>query len=303
MVRALGGVLLLAAWAGVARADVEEDALKILDQGVELYKAKDFVAAREAFAKAHDLVPGKANPYRWLGVTDAALGRCADAVRELDVFLTLVPAGDPRSIEAITIRDRCQTELAPSLGHLLVSSTPGGAEVRLDDQNTPALGKTPFERDLSSGSHVLFLSKAGYEPATRPIQVTRGERASLEVALVARPVSKTGTLVVESAPPGVAVRLDNDKAPPIGVTPLRAPVSIGGHVAYLSTKGYKPVSKGISVGPDELVRVDFTLQRPSYAWVAGVVVPGAVVLAIGLGFLIASQTPPQASMLPAIGAR
>src|SRR6516165_11792935 len=87
---------------GVAHADNAADALIELDRGVALFQNNDLPAAREAFVKARDLVPDKANPYRWLGLVDARLGRCKEAIDELEVFLKRVPLNDTRAIEAIT---------------------------------------------------------------------------------------------------------------------------------------------------------------------------------------------------------
>jgi hypothetical protein len=381
--RGISVALILVALVGEARADPAEEAVRLVDQGIALYKAKDYAAARTAFARARDLVPDKANPYRWLGVTDAALGRCGEAVTELDTFLSRVPAGDPRTIEAITIRDRCQAELAPRVGHLVVESVPTEAEVRLDDESSPPLGKTPLQRDVSAGNHVVFLRKAGLEPVAKPVQVIRGETVHLEVTLsahqearigtlvvqsapdgaevvlddansapvgktpyrndalstgshlvivrapgyetvsravtigpretmrldltleptgVTRSLSKTGELVLQSTPPGAVVRLDSDKGPALGNTPLRREVPIGAHVAYLSTPGYKPQSKGVSVGPGEQVRVDLTLEKRSYTWIAGVAIPGGVVLGIALYLIVSAGTQTHATVLPSVGA-
>src|SRR5689334_12527112 len=80
--------------AAVARADQSDEALQRMDQGMALFRVGSLTAARAAFVEAQKLVPDKANPYRWLGLTDARLGRCADAAEELDAFIKRVPADD-----------------------------------------------------------------------------------------------------------------------------------------------------------------------------------------------------------------
>ena len=107
-----GAVLLLVLFSTAARADNVSEALTVLDRGVALYKAGDLPAARAEFVAAHNLVPDKPNPFRWLGLVDARLGRCKDAVDELTHFLQLISADDPRAVEAIAVRDACKSELA-----------------------------------------------------------------------------------------------------------------------------------------------------------------------------------------------
>ena len=51
---------------------------------------------------------------------------------ELEIFLGKVQPDDPRTSEAVVLRDRCKEELQPKLGTLVVESEPSGAEVRLE---------------------------------------------------------------------------------------------------------------------------------------------------------------------------
>lgn len=98
---------------GVAWADNATDALKFVDVGVTFYKSGSYDAAYAAFARARDLVPDRPGPYRWLGLTEAKLGRCAAAVESLDRFLKGIAADDVRAPEARTARDECQRKVAP----------------------------------------------------------------------------------------------------------------------------------------------------------------------------------------------
>jgi formylglycine-generating enzyme required for sulfatase activity len=99
--------------AAIARAgDVEAAALEKLEQGIAQFKDNDLSSARDSFVRARDLLPNRPNPHRWLALTDVRLGRCNEAIRELDAFLHLVPADDYRVAEAITLRERCQSEVS-----------------------------------------------------------------------------------------------------------------------------------------------------------------------------------------------
>jgi tetratricopeptide (TPR) repeat protein len=199
--RALALILLLPA---AALADKAQDALKLLDEGIKQFNAGELNEARDSFSRARDLVPDKANPYRWLGLVDARLGRCGDAIKELEIFLQKVPPNDPRAAEAVTLRDRCREDLQPRMGGLTVDTTPQGAEVRLDDAAAPPSGATPYRNDaLPAGNHVVFVKKGGYEEVTRGVTVVPREVARVELKLVplaGRVAASNDNDVVEELP-------------------------------------------------------------------------------------------------------
>src|SRR5204863_8309234 len=107
-------VAILVAGAASARAEEgrEARARKLQAEGAALMQAGDLLRARTAFAAAQALVPERAKPYRWLGLVDAQLGRCEEAVKNLEVFLGKAAAGDARLAEVREARDRCRVRLA-----------------------------------------------------------------------------------------------------------------------------------------------------------------------------------------------
>ena len=129
-------------------------------------------------------------------------------------------------------------------GRLLVRSEPAGASVMVDGRE---YGSTPaVVRGLGRGTHRVRVVRDGYLPEERSVAVTRSQPApSLLVTLEPRrPAAErasqaaspadgpyTGTLVVESLPPGASVYLDNK---PVGRTPLTLNgVNAGEHVVRL----------------------------------------------------------------------
>src|SRR5205814_70623 len=119
--------LVVALGAARAAGPGEHEALVAQENGIRAFNAGRLAEGRAAFEEAHRLAPDKANPYRWLGMTEARLGDCAAAIRDLDSFLRLIPPRDPRIPEAVTVRDRCRADLQPQLGSLAVESAPPGA--------------------------------------------------------------------------------------------------------------------------------------------------------------------------------
>ncbi len=217
----------------VATADVATQAQELLDNGISLFKAGDLERARVALERASALVPGKPNPYRWLGLVEARLGHCTGAVAAFDEFLARVPMGDPRTVEVVTLRERCRAELAPKLGTLTVASTPPGAEVRLRAAGEPLLGRTPLAAtDLPAGSHVVVVRKPGYLELARGVTVAEHEAVRLDLVLEAAPSRRRpywiiGAVLGPLAAVGLGVGLgvgltrgdDRRTLPPIGATP------------------------------------------------------------------------------------
>src|SRR5687767_4119857 len=99
-------------------ADVDAEAQRLLTKGVRLMDSGHLEDARVEFDKVQKLAPDKANPYRLLGVVDFRLGRCKEALQELDAFLAKVGPNDRRVTEVVSMRDKCKEDLAPKVGTL-----------------------------------------------------------------------------------------------------------------------------------------------------------------------------------------
>ena len=165
-------------------ADVSRQAQELLDNGVAMFKAGDLERARIAFARASALVPDKPNPYRWLGLIAVRNGQCAEALTAFDAFLQRVAPGDARTVEVVTLRDRCRVELEPKVGTLVVASTPPGAEVRLRAAGDPLLGTTPLQNaSMPAGSHIVVVRRPGYVELSRGITVVDKEVVRLDLVL------------------------------------------------------------------------------------------------------------------------
>lgn len=94
-----------------ALADPTEDAALVhLDRGIAAFNAKDFQRALRELTAAHELVPDKANPYRWLALTEIQLGDCKSALVHIEGFLSRVPPTDPRVAEMTRWRALCRQE-------------------------------------------------------------------------------------------------------------------------------------------------------------------------------------------------
>jgi hypothetical protein len=199
--------LLLAPAPALADGDPDAEAWVQLQRGVALYQQGDYAAARAALAKARELVPGRVPTIdRWLGVTDARLGRCADAITELERFLATSPSDPDGVADATAARDGCKQMLATH-GNLRVETTPPGAEVRLDadDPGAPPVGVTPLSLEGAPlGDHLVSVRREGFQPASRIVSIVGGQTVKLELALtplvVTPPLAPKPVLVVMAPP-------------------------------------------------------------------------------------------------------
>ena len=154
---------------------------------------------------------------------------------------------------------------APVLGRLLVRSTPAGATVRIDGRSR---GRTPLTvRDLPLGSHTVIVSRPGYEPERRTLDLTRDDAArSLEVSLreaapvrQPEPTAFTGSMRVESRPSGARVVVDGKEA---GRTPVTlSTVRAGSHVVRIEMDGYRTWTASVRVVAGERRRVTASLEQ------------------------------------------
>ncbi len=124
---------------------------------------------------------------------------------------------------------------APSVvpGQLNISSTPAGAQVTVDGRSDPAW-ITPYNlTGLTPGQHSVVISRTGYSPETRTVDVGSGSKSFLVVQLAAT----TATLSVSSEPAGAEVFIngrDTGKATPAQIAVEKA----GNHIVLLKKQGY-----------------------------------------------------------------
>ncbi len=96
--------------------------------------------------------------------------------------------------------------VAPAIvpGQLSVTSTPAGAQIQVDGQNNSAW-VTPFNlAGLNPGQHALTITKTGYAPEIRNIEVASGSKSFISVQLA----QLAATVSVTSDPAGAAIWLD-----------------------------------------------------------------------------------------------
>ncbi|MBO6934034.1 MAG: PEGA domain-containing protein [Deltaproteobacteria bacterium] len=150
-------------------------------EGQALFREGKHEESEAAFMRAYAIIP---NPVVLLGVAEArqAQGNLQGAVEALETYLaTREDAPDAEAVQAKI--DEMKT--APAT--LVISSTPAGAAIVIDGEDTGEV--TPAEIEVESGTHVVALTLEGREPAEQRVEAgfaTRPEVA-LELAEIVAP--------------------------------------------------------------------------------------------------------------------
>jgi PEGA domain len=203
-VRAACIALVMLGAAGSAYADADAEAWDLLQRGTALYQAGDYEAARVALARARELVPGQVPAIdRWLGLANARLGRCSEAVEELERFLATLPKDPDALYDTTAARDGCKQALA-SRGRLRVETSPSGAEVRLDadDPKAPRVGVSPLMMESAPlGDHLVSVHRDGYQAASKIVSIAEGKLVVVQLTLVpVAPLAAPPAAIVAQAP-------------------------------------------------------------------------------------------------------
>lgn len=165
-----------------------------------------------------------------------------------------VAAPEPEPEPEVTVRQierkaparrRVAAPAAVVPGAVQIDSTPEGAQVHIDGRTDPAW-VTPFSLGgIAPGAHTISVSKSGYTPETRSLEVTSGSKAAANVRL--SPLN--GLLVVNSTPAGAEILLDGKSTGK--VTPAQFAVEKGGHTLLLRKQGYLEETASAELGPGQ----------------------------------------------------
>ncbi|MBI5347164.1 MAG: PEGA domain-containing protein, partial [Candidatus Aenigmarchaeota archaeon] len=95
-------------------------------------------------------------------------------------------------------------------GNLYVSSTPSLADLYVDKAYK---GRTPITvKNLITGRHIIILTKVGYYPYNKLVNVYAKQTTSVHVKLIPIPpgnqTNQTGSLTVASSPPSANLYID-----------------------------------------------------------------------------------------------
>lgn len=147
--------------------------------------------------------------------------------------------------------ERLELTLKPNFGNLTIESSPSGASVYIDGENT--YYKTPYQARLAPGEHEYRLEYDLYHPLEGTFQLAAGAAERLGLRLL----PNFGTLRVESNPAGAEVRLDGQS---IGRTPLtRHELRSGSYRLEVAADMYEPLRTDIAISDEQTTSLSYDL--------------------------------------------
>lgn len=199
---------------GLARAQPgpsadKTDAKALMQSGIRLLEAKDYLGALAVFKDAYARFPS-AKILLNIGTTLVLLDRKVDAANAYQKYLDS-PDSDPAKANDVKA---ALADLDKSTGRLEITVTPGDAEVQINDGEwTPAAAVKLWR--LPAGQFTVRARKDTFQQEAKSASLITGEKAAIVIDLAALPEDKA--VVVGPAGP-------TEPDPGIGVT-VASPVS------------------------------------------------------------------------------
>jgi len=236
--------------AGSALADKAAEATFYFELGMAHGKRGKLRQAVEAFFQSNRLAP---NPTVTFNIAAGLeeLRRYDQAFTYYGEVLAMTADEETRQ-DARAGLDR----VLPKVARLQVNSEPPGATIYLDRENLGELGRTPRLFAARPGKRTVILELAGHHPARAEVVLEEGEQA--EVRLRLRRV--VGVVAVKSEPEGAAIRVGDEAAVPLAVTPAEVSLPTGDVELYLTLEGHQPAQATVTVEAERPAEVSLALE-------------------------------------------
>jgi formylglycine-generating enzyme required for sulfatase activity len=167
----------------------------------------------------------------------------ADRYKPWRTRLTVI-ANQPETLDPI--------KLQPADGRLEVRTEPAGANVLLGDAFA---GQTPLQLPLAAGeTHLVQISRAGYENVVRKVKLSSGETKTIAIAL--KPI--TGTVIFDVRPADAELYVDGK---PVGKVPSTLQLVAVAHELEIKKQGYRPHRTRLTPRPGYSQQVSIVLLK------------------------------------------
>jgi len=173
------------------------DAKALMQSGVKLLEAKDYLGALAVFKDAYARFPS-AKILLNIGTTQKLLNRNAEAANTYQRYLDAKDADPARRAEITQILG----EIDKTVGKLEISSTPPDAEVQVNDEEWgPAA--TAKQWRVAPGPFKVRARREGFQAETKSAQISLGDKAAIVFQLTELPKqTPTTTTTVATRPTG-----------------------------------------------------------------------------------------------------
>ena len=190
------------------------DAKALMQSGLKLYAAKDFLGALAVFRTAYTRFPS-AKILLNIGTTLTRLDRKAEAANVYQHYLDAADADPAKRGEV----KKVLAELDAAVAVLELTVTPGDAELQINDEDWIAAGGEPRHRG-AVGAVTVRARRDGYQPGEQTATATAGARLPIALALAEIPPPP------EPVAPPVAMPILPGIAAAAAVEPSRSPFGV-----------------------------------------------------------------------------
>ncbi len=208
-------------------------------------------------------------------------GNLEQAVERYAQYITKAPDADDyeevasrvESLRAAVAEQREATveRIAETKGVIILTSTPQGAEVRLDNPQGPVFALTPYQGTLPPGEHIIFVSAPGYKVSRRSFPDNAGkvlighfglsEEYFLGQLEVKGPVSGADVFLTQIADSeGGEVPVSKEEAGPVGKTPFSNQIAPGTWQVRVTKEGYVPYEKVVEVEQGKIRSLEVRME-------------------------------------------
>lgn len=242
--------LSLTATAAAARGAEDPDAARAagrFQQGVELYREGSYEGALAEFRKAYQLSPSYRVLYN-IAQTQYALHDFVGAHKSLLQYIT--EGGGEIGTDRRAQVDEMSARLAERIGHLQISASVPGADIRVDDVSV-GLSPLPGPVPVNVGTRRISAIKSGAPAAVRVVTVAGRETLKVELVLdesavaaraPARNASTSAATATANASPAVR---ETPTAATLKSAPAPSKPSRSGLIVSMSTTAVLAVATGI----------------------------------------------------------
>ena len=144
------------------------------------------------------------------------------------------------------------------LGYMRVVTDPPGANIYIDDREEGAVGQTPFQNVIATGTHHIWIERPGYGTEERDIEIMLGGDVTQEVQLTRLTY---GRIRVVGNVPAAKVLVDGEE---VGEVPYEGDVEAGPHTVTVRYDGMKDWEETVDVQRGQLTPIRVRL-RPAVA--------------------------------------
>lgn len=188
------------------------DAKSLMQSGVRLLEAKDYLGALAVFKDAYARFPSSKILLN-IGTTLNLLDRKAEAANTYQRYLESSDADATKKPDVIA----ALADIDKSVGRLEISVTPADAEVQVNDGEWQPAAKSRLMR-VSQGPFTVRARRDKYAPEAKSAQIISGDRAAIVIAMTALPEE-----VVPVLPP---TELIGPEVPPAIITGPRSRLGV-----------------------------------------------------------------------------